>query len=54
MKNNLDSRLGEQHTDQPETERKPFVAPHLEQHDKLPQLTGVSGDFCDIFPDACD
>jgi len=54
MKTNLDSRLSEQQSEQQETERKPFIAPHLEQHDKLPQLTGVSGEFCEIFPDACD
>jgi hypothetical protein len=54
MNTNLDARLSEQQIDQEPTERKPFSPPHLEQHDKLPQITGVSGDFCEIFPDACD
>lgn len=35
-----------------ELPRKPFVAPKLERHGKLPEVTGASGDFCDAFPDA--
>lgn len=32
--------------------RKPFVAPKLERHGKLPEVTGFSGDICDQFPNA--
>ncbi len=36
-----------------EASRKQFVAPKLEQHPKLPVITGVSGsDICDVFPTA--
>ncbi len=34
--------------------RKPFVAPKLERHGKLPEVTGLSGGICDFFPDAPD
>lgn len=54
MNTNLDSRLSDERPIQQETERKPFSPPRLEQHERLPQITGASGDFCDTFPDACD
>ena len=55
MNTNLDSRLKDEQPIQQETERKPFSPPRLEQHDKLPQITGASGEFdCDLFPNGCD
>lgn len=35
-----------------EAPRRRFVAPRLKQHEKLPEITAASGDFCDLFPGA--